>query len=143
MAAFLDKLVKRWPDLIVQSKSDGISTEFHRWADENIAIPEIEGELLIAKNPEMNDQWEEFGYEIPNSTEGPIYITYEPCRVRELTATVKNDPYKRNSEHNFQFDPYDIIFAGRGLNLVTIVTTESNEKFANLVYEIFISAISE
>lgn len=29
MAAFLDKLVKRWPDLIVQSKSDGISTEFH------------------------------------------------------------------------------------------------------------------
>lgn len=143
IAVFLDKLAKRWPDMIVQAKSDVGSTEFRRWADGTIAIPAIEGEVLIAKDPEMNDQWDEFGYEIPDLTEGPIYITYEPCRVREFTATVRNDPYKRNREHNFQFDPYDIIFAGRGLSLVTIVTTEFNEKFANLVYELFVSAASE
>lgn len=34
---------------------------------------------MVARDAEMEQSWDEYGYKIPGSTEGPFSILYQPC----------------------------------------------------------------
>jgi hypothetical protein len=102
--------------------------EFVEWAGARTSIPPDRGEIMIARDPEMVASWDEHGYQIPGSPEGPLTILYEPCPAEKFSATVTSDPYARDA--GFGFEKYDTIVVGRGMTLVTAVVPDADGDFS-------------
>lgn len=119
--------------MVVQIVSDDESGDFAGWPDIRRTVPDLAGELLVAKNQEMAVLWTEYGYDIPNSVEGPFCILYEPARVKSFKALVRSDPYGR--DRGQLFEPYEVAVVASGLFLVTVVTPDPELDFSQKVIE--------
>jgi hypothetical protein len=136
---FLDTWAARWVDMrICVTTAD--DSEFIGWPAARASVPDEEGELLIVRDADMESAWDEHGYQVPGSTEGPIAILYQPCTARVFSVTARSDPYARDAL--FRFDPYDVLVVGSGLTLVTIVTPDTDSEFSKTAIDKLVSSLS-
>ncbi len=75
----------------------------------------------------METAWDEHGYQIPGSVEGPLTILYQPSPVRVFSVEVTSDPYTQDAQ--FKFERYGATVVGSRLTLVTIVTPDTDSAF--------------
>lgn len=125
----MDFWQERWPGLLVQV-DDGESEDFVRWSDlgghlRGKALHPTKGEVLVARDRRMLEEWDESGYELDRFGEGPFTLMYRPLgklnqRRGHMRMRPEEDPYERESVD--AFEPYTIFVAARNLSLVTAVT---------------------
>ncbi|HEX5115506.1 MAG TPA: hypothetical protein VFW65_09960 [Pseudonocardiaceae bacterium] len=121
---FLDGWGARWPDM--RTAVDGVlGSEFFRWHDVRPALPDGQGEILVARDAAMNDDWDEHGYRLLPEGEGPFYILYRraPTNLRVLAL---QDPFGLD----YRFEPYERELVGGGLSLVTVVLPDADGEFS-------------
>ena len=124
---FLDGWGARWPDM--RTAVGGVlGSEFFRWHDVRPALPDGQGEILVARDAAMNDTWDEHGYRLLPEGEGPFYILYSraPTALRMLAL---QDPFALG----YQFEPYEMELVGTGLHLVTVVLPDADSDFSRSV----------
>ncbi|KAB2347844.1 hypothetical protein [Actinomadura rudentiformis] len=122
VATFVRGLSQRWPALRIALDE----SEFVKW-DPAIALPDERAEILLAQDEQMVERWEDEGYYLSRSGEGPLMVVYEPCPSSRLKILLLDDPYGRTG---FAFEPYEVALTGPGLSLVTIVTPDSDSEFS-------------
>jgi hypothetical protein len=123
---FLDDWSTRWTSMRVTVS--GARSDFAAWQDMRASVPLSEGELLIVRDATMEAAWDEHGYDIPGSPEGPFAILYEPCPAQAFSVTVTSDPYARDTR--FSFESHEALAIGSGLTLVTVVAPSPGSKFS-------------
>jgi hypothetical protein len=128
IGAFLDDLQTRWPNLRVAIGDDGET--FRSWSLGSRGLPESAGQLLIARDEEMEAFWEDSGYELDSNDEGPLAIAYQAANWTDLKIKLMQDPYLRSG---FSFSPYDASLIGRNYYLVSIVTPPVESDFTQSV----------
>ena len=126
---FLDGWLLRWPELRV-ALGDDPQVRFSTWASGELRIPADSGQILVARDEAMEAEWDDIGYELDSSREGPFCVAYEPCRRRALNVTALEDPYVRDG---FRYDPYDVTLIGPCLYLVSVVTPDIESDFSRAV----------
>lgn len=136
--AFLDRWSARWPDMRVLVTGHDESG-FAEWARARDVLPTARGNVLVARDAAMVEAWDEFGYELPDSAEGPFTVMYEPCPARTFHVTANEDPYARG----MQFDPYEAVVVGAKLTLVTVVTPDLDGTFSREVIDSVITALAD
>lgn len=119
---FLDRWLVRWPELRVASGEEGTDGVFSPWESGAVKLPEETGHLLVARDEEMVAGWDDSGYVLDSSGEGPFSLAYEPASWKSLDVVALNDPYSRTG---FGYEPYGISVVGADLQMVTVVAPES------------------
>lgn len=120
---FLGAWLRRWPGLRCASGADGSDGTFSPWTPGLTGTSADAGSLLIARDQEMEANWDTFGYVLDERGEGPLALAYEPVNWQSLPMTPQKDPYGRAG---FRYEPYDIKVVGAGLHLVTVVTPDDS-----------------
>ncbi|WP_329385640.1 hypothetical protein OG625_25900 [Streptomyces sp. NBC_01351] len=92
---------------------------FHPWAPAGLELPEEAAELLVARDESMPGWWDDHGYRLDGSGEGPFSVLYEKASWESLRVTAMEDPY---GDEGFRHTPYDVRLLGAGFSLVTVVT---------------------
>jgi hypothetical protein len=134
---FLDGWGARWPDM--RTAVGGVlGSEFFRWHDIRPALPDERGEILVARDAAMNDDWDEHGYRLGSRGEGPFYILYNrtPTNLRMLAL---QDPLSLG----YQFEPYEVELVGSGLFLITVVLPDADSDFSTGVMAAVRDALRE
>ncbi len=134
---FLDGWAQRWPAMHVALDGPEVYAD-GGWPDVRDQVAADAGEILVARDKEMDAAWEEHGYDIPGEPEGPFVIYYQPCSVRQFTAQVTADPYEQGTD--YIFNPYEVRVVGAGLSLVTLVTPDMEKDFSHQVIAAFIES---
>ncbi len=116
---FLGSWLSRWPDLRCASAEDDSDGMFSPWVSRQIGTSADRNGLLIARDEEMEANWDASGYALDERGEGPLALYYEPAGWQSLTMVPRKDPYGRVG---FHYEPYDITVVGAGLYLFTLVT---------------------
>jgi hypothetical protein len=75
----------------------------------------------------MERRWDEQGYSLDSTGEGPFAIYFELSSLTELRAMLLNDPYARVGYGRFQ--PFEARLVNREISLVTVVTPDSGSPF--------------
>ncbi len=136
---FLDGWTARWVNMRV-AITGADDSDFVDWLEVRASIPVDDGELLIVRDADMETAWEEHGYQIPGSAEGPLAILYQPCPARVFSVKAISDPYARDTQ--FKFEQYGVIVAGSGLTLMTVVTPDTDSKFFRDVIDSLIVSLA-
>lgn len=140
-AAAIHRMLRRWqsawPQLRVDLNGDG----FAPWSEDRAGGLSDRGELLVARDERMQADWDEHGYELPGTEEGPFAILYEPCPAARFSVDVTTDPYGRDP--GFGFAPYPAQIVGRGLTLVTLVTPATMKDFTRQVVHSLIEVLTQ
>ncbi len=111
---------------------DGVrDSEFFRWSDGRPDLPSHRGEILVARDPAMNEDWDAHGYRLGADGEGPFYILYRRAPNDSLPIRVLRDPFE--NDHSDGFEPYDAQLVGGGLSLVTVVLPDADSEFSQTV----------
>jgi hypothetical protein len=139
VARLLDLWARRWPVMRVTVAGQHDS-QFVEWATARPEIPAQHGEILVARDVEMVVAWDEHGYEIPDSAEGPFSVLYEPCPARAFAAIAQQDPYARDQEYGFE--PYETLIIGSELTLTTVVTPDRDSTYSREVIDAVVSALA-
>ncbi|MEV0806663.1 hypothetical protein [Micromonospora sp. NPDC050200] len=105
--------------------AEGVEGGFAEWSA-GAQMPARRGEVLLAKNRDMELRWERDGYFIEGD-EGPVAILYEPAASPSMTMLAIDDPYCRGG--SFLYEPYEVTLLGRGMSLVTLVTPQDSSLF--------------
>ncbi|MFJ8761892.1 hypothetical protein [Streptomyces cyaneofuscatus] len=92
---------------------------FSPWVSRQVGTSADRNGLLIARDKEMEANWDASGYALDERGEGPLALYYEPAGWQSLTMVPRKDPYGRVG---FHYEPYDITVVGAGLYLFTLVT---------------------
>lgn len=116
----------RWPSMRV-AVDDVAGSEFVAWAGEAARLPAERAEILVARDEDMVDSWDRDGYRLTPDGDGPFQIIYERCPLSRLRVLALDDPYGRTG---FAFEPYEVLLAGTGLYLVTLVTPDADSEFS-------------
>lgn len=129
--AFLTDLAVRWPSVRVWV--DGSENEsFQPWASDPVQLPEDSGTILIARDDKMESEWDDRGYTLDSSAEGPLQIEYEPASWNSLEVQVLSDPLQ---ESGYSFKPYEATVVGRGYYIVSLVTPPLESNFSKTMVE--------
>jgi hypothetical protein len=104
-----------------------IGPRFDGWPQPGSQLPEDTGEVLVARDAQMESDWDEWGYVPDVHGEGPIAIYYQPFARPTAEVMALQDPYDRGDE--FIFEPYKILLAAPGLWLLTLVSPEESPVF--------------
>ncbi|MFE1826187.1 hypothetical protein [Streptomyces yangpuensis] len=100
---------------------------FQPWAA-GLALPEAGAEVLVARDEAMLGWWDEHGYRLDGSGEGPFAVLYEKATWSTLRVTAEDDPYGAGG---FAYEPYGVELLGAGFYMVTVVTPSGSGAFAN------------
>ncbi|MEU3832330.1 hypothetical protein [Streptomyces microflavus] len=118
---FLTGWSARWPELRVSAGSDDDEEAFVPWASGALTLPELSGQVLVARDEEMVAGWDASGYVLDARQEGPFSLAYEPAGWASLNVMALEDPYIRTG---FRYEPYEVELIGAGLQLITLVAPE-------------------
>jgi hypothetical protein len=133
---FLNGWSERWPDM--RTAVDGVlGSEFFRWRDIRPDLPHKRGEILVARDLRMNEDWDEYGYRLGVDGQGPFYILYRQAPAGSLPMQALRDPFENDLSDGFE--PYEVQLVGSGLSLITIVLPDADSEFSRSV----MSAVSE
>ena len=127
--AMLDGLHDRWPDMLV-ALGQGESSEmgpFLPWLRTRDAVPSDAGELYVARDAVMEQQWDAVGYSLVDGAEGPFAVLYQPTPRSAIAIRVDDEPYERDG---FRFEPYPATLITAGLTLITMVTPGEESLFS-------------
>jgi len=128
--AMLDDLHRRWPAMVVALT--GTSHEgFAAW-DSARQMPVGTGDVLVARDPQMERRWDDVGYRLMEGDEGPFAVLYEPVVPPLVEIQFNEDPYGRG---DFTFDPYSATMVAAGLSLVTVVTPDADSPFSRRILD--------
>lgn len=94
---------------------------------EHAAPPPDRAEILLAADDRMVSAWDEEGYHLSPSGDGPLMLAYEPCPASRLRMLALDDPYRRTG---FAYEPYEATLVAKGISLVTIVTPDQDSDFS-------------
>jgi hypothetical protein len=123
---FLSDLESRWPEVRVWV--DGSDDDsFRPWGPAPIVIPEDSGTILIARDEKMVREWDDLGYTLDSSGEGPMQVIYELANWNSLDVKVMQDPMEQSG---FRFEPYEATLAGSGFYMVSLVTPPLESEFS-------------
>jgi hypothetical protein len=111
-----------WSSMLVQV-SGGPRTPFSSWGREG-RLP-VEGEVLVARDERMCADWDEDGYALDASGEGPFAVYYQRAGREHLRVALLEDPYRREG---FGFAPFEATLVG-AMALVTLVTPDAESPF--------------
>ncbi|ATW50662.1 hypothetical protein [Streptomyces peucetius] len=124
VAAAIERFLDLWsanrPQLRVASGDEDTGV-FWPWTPGAIRWGERTGHVCVARDEKAAAVWDESGYVLDSSGEGPFSVAYEPAGWRSLKATALEDPYVRTG---FGYQPYEISLVGSGLWLITVVAPE-------------------
>lgn len=120
---FLGVWSRRWPHLLIAA-GDQETDVFEPFVPGATAWGETTGSLLVARDEEMVAGWDETGYVLDATGEGPFSLAYEPAGWRSLKAMALEDPYARAG---FGYEPYEVVLVGSGLRMITVVAPEEGE----------------
>jgi hypothetical protein len=118
----LDDLHRHWPDMVV---AIGEAGTFTTWAVAREAVPAGSGELLVARDGEMERRWDRDGWILMERGEGPFAVFYRPSPSPVVDIQFHDDPYARG----FDFEPYGATMITAGMSLVTVVTPDKDSPF--------------
>lgn len=124
---FLDAWLARWPELRVALEDNERDESFQRWVPGAVSLPEHTGRILVARDESMEASWDEHGYELDSSHEGPFAIAYEKAAWSVLRLTALDDPYARTG---FAYEPYQATLVGQDYFLVSTVTPAVESDFS-------------
>ncbi|GLW29210.1 hypothetical protein [Actinoplanes regularis] len=122
--AMLDGVHTSWPDMLV---AIGEAETFLPWLQTRRAIPAEAGELYVARDAAMEQEWDEVGYALMAGGEGPFAVLYQPSPQPTIAIRADENPYEHRG---FGFDPYAATLITTGLSLVTIVTPDEESPFS-------------
>ncbi|TXS58097.1 hypothetical protein [Streptomyces sp. t39] len=120
---FLGVWSQRWPHLRI-AVGDEDTDVFSPWTPGATAWDGSTGRLLVARDEEMVAGWDETGYVLDATGEGPFSLAYEPAGWRSLKALALEDPYVRTG---FGYEPYEVTLVGSGLRMITVVAPDEGE----------------
>lgn len=120
---FLGSWFRRWPELRCASGEDDSDGVFSPWAPGLVGASADTGSLLIARDEEMEANWDRSGYVLDERGEGPLALYYVPAGWQSLPMVPQKDPY---GHVGFRYEPYDITVVGAGLYLFTLVTPDDS-----------------
>ncbi|WP_067503466.1 hypothetical protein [Actinoplanes sp. TFC3] len=135
---FLDAWSERWPGLRVAVGVDD-SAPFEPWAGGMVATGREE--ILVARDEDMEVFWDEHGYALDATGEGPFAIYYSPYGPRSSKVLALEDPY--NHGDGFAYEPYEMLVAGRGMSLLTLVTPDEAKEFSATLLDALLDQIPE
>lgn len=136
---FLDTLSSRWPHLLV-SVEGWTGDEFTRWRSRgHLNLPAEKGVVLVARDREMVESWDDTGYDPSPDGEGPCSIWYQRSPCRSVRISLIDDPYDRGE---FAFEPYEADLVGSHLSLVTVVTPDRDSPFSTTLIDSMAAALS-
>ena len=138
LRSFLETWHDRWPDM--RTAVDGVlASEFFRWSQVRPELPSGSGEVLVARDPGMSEDWDEHGYRLGFDGEGPFHLLYRPAPRQSLRMLALQDPYEQPGE----FDPYEVRLAGTRLSLVTVVLPDGDGTFADEVLDAVVQGLNQ
>lgn len=121
---FLGSWLSRWPKLRCASGEDDSDGVFSPWVPGRAGTSTDRSGLLIARDEEMEANWDLSGYALDERGEGPLALSYKPAGWQSLPMVPRKDPYGR---FDFRYEPYDITVVGAGLYLLTLVTPDDSD----------------
>ncbi|MEV4133042.1 hypothetical protein AB0J72_12850 [Dactylosporangium sp. NPDC049742] len=125
--AMLQRLHGRWPGMLVAVEGHR-EDAFVPWPVPREVMPFRAGYLLVARDKDMLDRWDDEGYSLMDGAEGPFQVVYEPASVPAVPVELHGDPYGRGG--GYRFDPYRATLVTAGLFLVTLVTPDVDSAFS-------------
>lgn len=131
VSRLLDKWLTRWPALRT-SVEGRAGDEFCPWNPKALTLSADRVHILVARDREMEVEWDNRGYALDSLGEGPFSIAYEPCGWKTLGARLLEDPYSREG---FGFVPYEATVVGAGLYMVSVVTPDAESAFSKDVLD--------
>jgi hypothetical protein len=137
----LTLLAVRWPSAVVSVNDGERQHDFGAWGEWVGRLPRIRGDVMVARDPEMQSMWETEGYFIDAAGEGPLTIYYEPCKAEFLAATFRAEPYIR--EAGYGFDPFDGLILGTGCSVLTLVSPEDSGQLRDDVLDLLRSTVAD
>jgi hypothetical protein len=118
---FLDAVAVLWPDMHVSVTDE----PFEPWPR---PLPATKTVVLVARDNAMVDGWDDGGYALDHTGEGPFAIWYG-SEVVPVRVTLQENPF---GPSEFGFDPYDAMVTG-GFSMITIVTPDAESPFSNRI----------
>lgn len=127
--AMLDEMHTRWPGMLVgrsAATTAGIGP-FLPWLQVRDQVPAEAGELYVARDAGMEQDWDESGYDLRDDGEGPFAVLYQPSPRSTTAIRFEQQPY---SDQGLGFDPYEAVLVTAGLSLITLVTPDEESLFS-------------
>jgi len=125
--ALLQRQHARWPGLLVAV--EGYREDaFVPWPVPPEVMPRRKGYVLVARDKDMLERWDDEGYSLMDGAEGPFQVVYEPASVPAVPVEMRWDPYDRGE--GYGFSPYEATLVTAGLFLVTLVTPDVDSAFS-------------
>ncbi|WP_305784403.1 hypothetical protein [Symbioplanes lichenis] len=128
--AMLDALHTRWPAMLVgrsTAEETGIDP-FLPWPRARGDVAPEAGELYVARDATMEQDWDDYGYDLRPDGEGPFAVLYRPLPHPATTISLTEDPASRP-------DPYDAVLITAGLSLITVVTPDETSPFSRDIHD--------
>ncbi|MGC5021265.1 hypothetical protein [Micromonospora sp. DT47] len=136
--AMLDGLHGRWPNMVVSVS--GVANEtFLPWPRSRGDVPAGTGEVLVARDTQMEQRWDDVGYSLLEHDEGPFAVLYQPSGRSAVEIKLDEDPYDRPG---FRFGPYPATLVAAGLSLVTLVTPDIESPFSRGILDALRQALT-
>ncbi|SCG69547.1 hypothetical protein GA0070613_4627 [Micromonospora inositola] len=127
----LDVLHCRWPNMLVAVS--GVADDvFLPWQTSRNDVPAGTGEVLVARDAQMEQRWDEVGYSLMEHDEGPFALLYQPSGRTTVQIQVDEDPY---GPSGFRFEPHSATLITAGLSLVTVVTPDAESPFSRRILD--------
>ena len=128
---FLRSWSASWPAMRVTiGESDTV--RFQDWDGTGVLSPGPE-EILVARDEAMESHWDEHGYTLDATGEGPFAIYYRPYTRRTTEVLALQVPYDHGG--GFSFEPYEMVVVGAGLTLLTVVSPDDADDFTTRIIE--------
>jgi hypothetical protein len=122
----LDDLRRQWPDMVVAIGETGT---FTTWAVARAAVPAGTGQVLVARDEQMEQRWDRDGWILVDRDEGPFAVLYQPSPSPQVEVQFNDDPYDRGAN----FEPYSATMVMAGMSLVTVITPDRDSPFTRQV----------
>jgi hypothetical protein len=140
LRVFLESWHQRWPDM--RTAVDGIlASEFFRWCDVRPELPSKTGEVLVARDPGMDEDWGNHGCRLGVDGEGPFHLLYRPAPRQSLRMLALQDLYQHG--HPVRFDPYEVQLVGTRISLITVVLPDDEGTFGDEVLDAVVRGLNQ
>jgi|SRR5579862_8137427 len=127
--SFLTALADRWCCMKVAISAEAASDgeEFLPWDPAASRLPSDAFTVLVARDERMIAEWDESGYVLDESGEGPLAIYCSPAAHALIKVQILQEPLSRSG---YSFEPYEATLAGAGCFVISMVTPPQETEFS-------------
>ncbi|MFE1592255.1 hypothetical protein [Nocardia sp. NPDC058705] len=111
--ATIDRWATDWPELLVSTDAVDGWVDYVPWVEGRHHFGDHSGSILVALTPEIVELWDEYGYDVPDDSVGPIAVFINKCTADSFDVNLETDPLGRPQPPWFDPFPVEVIGAGR------------------------------